>query len=262
MDSDTQLPDGSTGQQPETGPSRKLAVAANFIVLWITRYWLVLINLAVAVIIGLPFLAPVLMHVGLNPLAGIIYKVYSPACHQMAFRSWFLYGEQSYYPLRSSHIPGVKYFEDYVKDDPAFEGLNSDSDFFFYSWEARSFVGNEQMGYKLALCERDTAMYLALLIGGIIFAILQKYIRSLPWQLFAVFCGLPMLIDGGFQLLTRMFPSFIIAHETTPLLRSITGALFGMGLVWLTYPEINKGMKDIEGEVRAKLVNKKYLRGD
>jgi uncharacterized membrane protein len=152
---------------------------------------------------------------------------------------------------------GVKYFEEYVQDEPAFAGLDSESDFFMYSWQARSFLGNKQMGYKVALCQRDTAMYLALLAGGLIFWIFKKHISSLPWQLFAVFGVLPMLMDGGYQLLTKMLPAYLTAHETTPLLRSITGALFGFGLVWLTFPEINNGMEEIESEVREKMARQK-----
>lgn len=262
MNSQTGLSEENGARQPETGPSRKLAVAANRVVYWISRYWLLLINLAVLVLIGLPFMAPVLMHVGAEPAADIIYKLYSPACHQMGFRSWFLFGEQSYYPLRDSNISGVKYFEEYVLDDPAFAGLDSESDFFLYSWQARSFVGNEQMGYKVALCQRDTAMYLSLLLGGLIFWIFKKLIRPLPWQLFAVFGVLPMLMDGGYQLLTKMFPAFLSTHETTPLLRTLTGALFGFGLVWLTYPEINNGMVEIENEIKAKLTRAKLVRGE
>ena len=42
-----------------------------------------------------------------NGAANVVYKMYSPLCHQWAFRSFFLFGEQAYYPHAAAGIPGV-----------------------------------------------------------------------------------------------------------------------------------------------------------
>jgi len=253
-------PEQKSARRPITGRARAVAVTANRGAYWISRHWLFLFNLAVAIYIGLPFLAPVLMRAGVERPADLIYKVYSPACHQMGFRSWFLFGEQSYYPLEATKLPHAHYFEVYVQDDPAFAGMDSSADFFRYSWVARSFVGNERMGYKIALCQRCVGTYLALLLGGLLFALLRRRLRPLPWQLYVLFGILPMLLDGGYQLLTYMTPHVLAPHETIPLLRTITGALFGFGLVWLTYPQIQMGMEETEVDFREKLTRANVIR--
>lgn len=240
---------------------RRWAIRANLAVRWISRHWVLLGVLVTGAFVGLAFLAPVLMHTGFSRAANVIYKVFSPACHQMAFRSWFLFGEQSYYPLDLTGIPNVYYFEEYVHAHPDFEGLDSVSDFARYSWVARDFVGNPRMGYKVALCQRDVATYLALLLGGILFSIFRRWTRPLKGVLFIVLSVLPMLVDGGYQLVTYMFPSVLQPHETTPLLRTITGALFGFGLIWLTFPHIEIGMRETEVDLSNKLKNAGVIGG-
>jgi hypothetical protein len=67
----------------------------------ISRHYLAMLNIFIFLYFSLPFLAPTLMKVGALLPARVIYKVYSPLCHQFGFRSFFLYGEQ-FYPLRKS----------------------------------------------------------------------------------------------------------------------------------------------------------------
>jgi hypothetical protein len=45
----------------------------------------------------IPFLAPVAMHVGWAGVGNTIYDVYGLVCHQMAQRSYFLFGQQLMY---------------------------------------------------------------------------------------------------------------------------------------------------------------------
>jgi len=273
------VPDQQQPRQPVSGAARTVAISANRAAYWISRHWLLLFNLAVALFIALPFLAPVLMHQGFEGPARIIYSIFSPVCHQMAHRSWFLFGDQSYYPLRATGLPDVTYFEQSVQDDPAFAGLDPVADFGRYNWQGRRFLGDERMGYKVALCQRDVATYLALLLGGLVFGLLRSRLRPLRWQLFVLFGVLPMLLDGGYQLFTyvlaliagdesRTMLLYDIAsrlsmlfsvHETTPFLRTLTGALFGFGLTWMTYPHIHQGMEETKVDLRENLVRGKVI---
>ena len=257
-------PDGQLARSPKSGRSRAVAIWANRVVYWISRHWLGIINSIVALYVGLAFAAPVLMHVGAERPASMIYAFDSAACHQMGFRSWFLFGEQAYYPLEATGIKGVRYFEEYVADEPGFAGVDSKSDFFAFSWVARSFKGNELMGYKVALCERDVALYLSLLLGGLLFSLFRRWLPPLKWPFFVLFGALPMAIDGGYQLLSYFLssamPGLLPIRETTPFLRTITGALFGFGLFWMTYPQIEMGMRDTEQQVRTKLVRAGLLK--
>jgi uncharacterized membrane protein len=240
-------------RQPLTGWQRSLTIRATRLSYWISRRWLFLFNFVIAIYIGVPFLAPLLMKQGLEGSARVIYKIYSPACHQMAHRSWFLFGDQSFYPFELSGIPGVHYLDEYLDSIPSLEGLEPDSNFFAYTGHLRNFYGSEELGYKVALCQRDVAIYLSLLLGGILFSLIRGRLRPMPWQLFLLVGILPMGIDGGYQMLTYLLPRVFEAHETTPALRTITGTLLGFCLVWLTYPHIYRGMQETETDLRANL---------
>ena len=68
---------------------------------WLRRHWLWSVNLLAAVFVGLPVLAPLLMAAGRPDLANPIYAAYRLVCHQWAFRSYFLLGEGTVYPILS-----------------------------------------------------------------------------------------------------------------------------------------------------------------
>jgi uncharacterized membrane protein len=89
-------------------------------------------------------------------------------------------------------------------------------------------------GEQMAFCERDTAIFSALFVGGMIFALLRPRIAPLSvWAL--ALLSLPMAIDGLTQL--------VGLRESTLALRVVTGGLFGVGVVWLVYPHLERGFK-------------------
>ncbi len=90
---------------------------ADRISLWLSRQYMVVISAVLILYIGLPFLAPVLAKNGAVGPANVIYKIYSPLCHQLPYRSWFLYGFQPYYPRELAGIQGVATYEEVVGTD-------------------------------------------------------------------------------------------------------------------------------------------------
>jgi uncharacterized membrane protein len=223
------------------------------------RRWLLFANLFFAFYAGLPILAPVFMQVGLTGPARTIYTLYSPFCHQMASRSFFLFGEQIAYPREvagSSLTP----IEAFMPSLPEFQDASPDPN----EWEtfmlpARQFVGNATMGYKLALCQRDISLYLAILGGGLLFGLLRRRltIKPMPFWLFVLVGLLPIALDGFSQLFSQFFVGFgldiMAIRESTPLLRTVTGTLFGLSLVWLIYPRLDEQMGVIAEDQARKL---------
>ena len=65
-------------------------IAADRFVFWLSRHWLAVLNILAFLYVGLPFLAPTLMHLGAQGAASLIYTIYRPLCHQYPQRSWFL----------------------------------------------------------------------------------------------------------------------------------------------------------------------------
>ncbi|MBN1264103.1 MAG: DUF2085 domain-containing protein [Anaerolineales bacterium] len=234
------LQEGNYEKPKLTDSQHNQAVFANKVLLQFSRHWLAVFNLFVFIFVGLPFLAPVLMKAGAELPGRVIYKVYSPLCHQLAFRSWFLFGEQPAYPLKRANTDFLSYEE--VVGGTA-EDLST----------AHQYVGNEIVGYKVALCERDIAIYSGILLSGLLFAVVRKWLKPLPLWIWAVLGVAPMGLDGGSQLLAFVpFMDFPI-RESTPLLRTITGLLFGIMNVWMAYPYLEEAMSETRALVLTKL---------
>jgi uncharacterized membrane protein len=203
---------------------------------WISHHYLGLLNLLLALYVGLPFLAPVLMKAGYPDVARPIYSMYGAVCHQLAFRSWFLFGEQTAYPRASAEVAGVETFQQATGID------ESDQSSLL---AARDFVGNEQLGYKVAYCQRDIAIYGFMLLFGLVYAATGRRIPPLHWALWILIGLAPIGLDGFSQLLSQ-FPGFALwtYRESTPLLRTLTGALFGLTTAWFGFPLLEESMAE------------------
>jgi len=208
------VPDQSNSKLPAAEPA--LTRIASNVVVGIARHWLAFFNAAWAIYVGLPLLAPVLMHFGFVAPARMIYAVYSFFCHQLPDHSYFLFGTQLA-PSAEALIAG---------------GMEANLNLF----AQRQFIGNDLLGFKVAICQRDIAIYGAVLAAGLLFGMLRGRLRTLPlrWYLLLL---VPIALDGGTQLFGL--------RESDWLLRSLTGALFGVASVWLAYPYIEDAMQDV-----------------
>lgn len=206
---------------------------------WISKHYLLVVNLLLLFYVGLPFIAPVLKESGSNGVAEVIYKVYRPLCHQWSFRSWFLFGEQAYYPHSAAKIPGVLTFEQV-------SGITDTND--PNRIQARLFEGNELLGFKIALCERDIAIWGAILLFGVIFAITGRKIKSLSLWIWILIGIAPIAVDGFSQLVSQLNLPFLHGilnyRESTPFLRTFTGILFGFTTAWFGFPTVEEVMSD------------------
>lgn len=199
---------------------------------WFDKYYLHLVLLFLLLFILLPVLAPVLVKNGMEFPARLIYWAYSNLCHQLPYRSWFLFGTHTHYPLEAA-------------------GLENGLDFisaFQYSGElenSRGIIGSETLGYKIAICQRDLAMYLGLFLIGSGYLASGKKWKKIPLWVWVAFGVLPLGIDGFSQLAGYLegFQAFLPLRESTPLLRTVTGALFGILTGLCVFPLIYTRLK-------------------
>ncbi|NJC96032.1 MAG: hypothetical protein C3F07_00670 [Anaerolineales bacterium] len=216
--------------------------SSDRVMFWISRHYLAILNMVMLFYFGLPILAPVLMKAGATTPANVIYTIYKPLCHQFAFRSFFLFGEQAYYPLAEAHMDDVISFNEAT----ALTDLHNPAG--YSRLEARQFTGNETMGYKMALCERDMAIYVSIFLFGILFAVTGRRMKSLHWMLWILIGLVPVGLDGFSQLFSQMEWSWLLQYlpyrESTPFLRVLTGALFGFATAWFAYPSIEESMAE------------------
>lgn len=218
------------------------------IVLLFTRHWLLFVNLLVAVWVGLPWLAPVFMHMGWTSAGKAIYFIYSFQCHQLPERSYFLFGKQITYSL-----PEIQ------------SAWQNTTDPFIL----RQFIGNPEMGWKVAWSDRMISMYTSILFGGLLYGLTRKWLKPLSFWKFALL-SLPILIDGTTHTISDLFgigQGFrdtniwlqILTNNTFSMafyqgdalgsfnswMRLITGILFGFALVAFAFPYINNSFADM-----------------
>ncbi len=196
-------------------------------VLFVAEHWLLLVNLAVFIFVGLPILAPLLAEAGFERPALWIYSAYRLTCHQLPHRSYFFGGPEFDYSVAQIRaVTGV------------------DNVLFLMH---RPLV-HSALGSQTAFCHRDIGIYVSVLLAGLVFGALRDWAKPLPFKVFVLFL-VPIGLDGLTQLLGGIVP-FLPARESTWLLRTVTGALFGIGGVWLAYPYIEEGMRDIRQSLR------------
>ena len=230
-----------TGQEKIalTGRQRALVIWLQHRTLGLSRHWLAWANLFWGVLVGLPWLAPILMKIGATDPAQGIYFMYSFLCHQFANRSFFLFGTKAMYSY--TELGSV------VPDADTWLGL-------------RAFIGTAELGYKVAWSDRMISMYGGIFLGGLLFVLLRHRIKPPRWRILLLML-VPIVVDGvthmisdvtgvgqGFRyhndwlaaLTGNLFPaSFYVGNALGSFnswMRLVTGLLFGLGVVWLVFP--------------------------
>jgi uncharacterized membrane protein len=207
------------------------------------RKWL---NIFLAIYGGfvfLPFMAPVFMHWNLPGMGRAIYLIYGFLCHQLPERSLFLFGPKLMYSINEIWI--------------VWQNIDS-------LLILRQFIGNPEMGWKVAWSDRMISLYGGIWVVGLIWGLLPRNTRKVSIWVFVLF-ALPMVMDGlthlvsDFSGLTKGFRYTndwlaFLTRNTLPQsfyvgdglgtfnswMRWITGFLFGFGLVWWVFPLLDK----------------------
>ncbi len=191
-----------------------------------------------------PYLAPLFMRLGLTGIADRIYFLYVLLGHQLPQRSIFLFGPQPMYSL--SEITAITH---------SLEPL-----------VLKQFLGNSELGWKVAYSDRLMAWYGSFWIAALVYAVYRRRVKPLPfWGL--ILLALPMFVDGathtisdvlvnqqfgmGFrdtnawlaQLTNNALPSAFYIGDAlgsfNSLARWLSGALFGIGLAWFLLPYVD-----------------------
>ncbi len=185
-----------------------IASWADRVISGFMRHWLALILTAMLVFVSAPFLAPVAMHVGWDRVGNLIYVLYSPFCHQLPQRSWFLFGEKLTYTL-----------DEIAQVYPHLD-----------AWQLRRFTGTPTMGWKVAWSDRMISFYFLTPVFGLVYALLRTAgvrVRPISFKLFLLLL-VPMALDGGTHLLNDLFYG-VAGHgfrDTNVWLAWLTGHAF------------------------------------
>lgn len=208
----------TSGGGAVTGPMRGVVSVVEAIVDGVTRHWLALALVATGLFLGLAFAAPVLAMAGQDRPAGAIYFLYRATCHQLPQRSWFIGGQAAAYDWATvrAHL-----------------GL-AETDLLHAFHHP---VHDSVLGYQVAFCQRDVATFGGLFVAIAVFGVVRQRRRvpALPFRLYLL-ALVPLALDGVTQLLGL--------RESTPLMRTLTGALFGIATALLVLPQIESAFAD------------------
>lgn len=245
----------STTVSPTT---RGIIKSIDTIVLFFSKHWLALFLILYGAWVWAPFLAPVFMHNGWTEAGNALYFVYSFFCHQLPERSLFFYGPQTMYSLQD--IGKVWSTENQLV--------------------LRQFVGNAQMGWKMAWSDRMISTYGGVWLGGVLWALFGKRVPRLSLVVWVALGIIPIGLDGGSHfindilagssgqgfrdtndwlraLTANIFPdSFYYGNmlgSFNSTARWITGLLFGITTVFAIFPVLRDAMQDTEQDVQAQL---------
>jgi uncharacterized membrane protein len=196
------------------------------------------------------------MHQGWTDAGNAIYLLYSTQCHQMPQRSFFVFGPQGMYSL--------------AQIQTAFKNTTD-------PMILRQFIGNAQIGWKVAWSDRMVSMYSSLLPFAWLWSKLGRRIRPLPWW-GVIVCLLPMAADGGTHLISDVLQGIgggfrdsnawlaTLTHNALPAsfymgdalgsfnstMRLITAVLFGFGVVWFVFPYLQATIDNVAHNLKDK----------
>ncbi len=225
------------------------------------RHWLLIFIIVYGAFNALPFLAPVLMKAGWSAGGNAIYTFYSTLCHQMAQRSFFLFGERIMYspdqlPITLTGRAGTD------------------------TLLLRHFRGSDTLGWKVAWSDRMVSLYSGIWLAGVIYGIVSFFrpVKPISVWMFGLL-ALPMILDGGTHMISdsaagitggfrynNEWLAALTAH-TLPIsfysgdalgsfnswMRLLTGGLFATGVVWFVFPLADRyahaTVRDINGKM-------------
>jgi uncharacterized membrane protein len=210
---------------------------------WVTGHWLEIFLVVYGLWNGLPWVAPIFMHVGWDGAGKALYTFYSFFCHQLPERSFFIYGQKAMYSLTEIQAVWKN------TNDPAI---------------LRTFIGNPDMGWKVAWSDRMISFYTSIWIFAVLWLPFRRKMKPLPWWGFTLFL-LPIVLDGsshmisdfagiglGFRdynlwlasLTNNIFLVSFYAGDAlgsfNSWMRLITGSLAAFGIIWLLFPFISQ----------------------
>lgn len=238
--------------------TRGIIKGIDKVALFVVKHWLGLFLIVYGAWVWAPMLAPVFMHYGLTGPGNALYFTYSFFCHQLPERSLFFYGPQTMYGL--DQIGKVWSTENQLV--------------------LRQFIGNTDMGWKMAWSDRMISTYGGIWIGAVLWAIFGKRVPRLSLTIWLLVGVLPLALDGfshfindivagssgqGFRdtnewlailtgnLLPAEFYYGNMLGSFNSWARWFTGLLFGITTVFAIFPIIKAAMLDTQRDLEEQL---------
>jgi len=188
------------------------------------------------------------MDIGWKGAGNSLYFIYSFLCHQLPERSYFLFGTKFTYSLPEIQSAWQNTLDPMI---------------------LRQFIGEPQMGWKVAWSDRMVSMYSSIWVFGLLWYPLRRRLPRLPFWGLVLFL-LPMALDGTTHLISdfagigqgfrdsnlwlaalthnALSLTFYIGDawgSFNSIMRLLTGVFFGMGMVWFGFLYLDEAFKNV-----------------
>jgi uncharacterized membrane protein len=227
----------------------------------IMQHWLAVFLVVYGVFNTLPFVAPVFMKLGWTEAGNALYTGYSFLCHQMAQRSFFLFGKH------------VMYSPDQL---PVTLTGNTGMDTLLL----RHFRGNDALGWKVAWSDRMISLYGGVWLAALVYWRVARLRTVKPISIWAFgLLMLPIVLDGGTHMISdnvdglltgfrydnawlaaltgHILPASFYAGDAlgsfNSWMRLITGLLAAIGVVWFAFPLLDQSARSTLHDIDLKL---------
>lgn len=127
--------------------------------------------------------------------------------------------------------------------------------FRFYSPLCHQYAGGSfaLLGHQVAFCHRETALFTALFVGGLLYGRFRHVLvrRPLPMGV-ALLLLLPLVIDGTTHTVDFLLSDLVLRSSNDAVgslnwwLRMTTGVLFALGVVLAIYPRLDRDLRGSE----------------
>ncbi|MBI5879097.1 MAG: DUF2085 domain-containing protein [Chloroflexi bacterium] len=184
--------------------SRSALKTVDNIAVAIASNWLNVFLVGYGIWVLLPFTTPFLMQIGWTLPANLLYALYSLFCHQLPERSLFFFGDKLMYS-----------FQEIAQYWPTNNPII-----------LRQFVGNEELGWKMAWSDRMISVYGGVWLAGLLWAALgPKRAPRLSLFWWIVIGVAPLGIDGVSHMLNDIVAgtSGLGFRDTNTWLVALTG---------------------------------------
>ena len=166
-------------------------------------------------LVGAIFIVPVLAFTG---DMGWAYGAFSVTCHQKLSRSLCLFSDGASYWIADC-LPQAGQFVNTIADRTQIRVENDGI-----------------IGFKMPVCSRDIGLYLAMLIGGLVYPLVLGIENRRVWPaIWLVLAVVPLGLDGGIQLVSEL-GLLPFVYESTNAIRLLTGAIAGLVAAFYAIP--------------------------
>jgi len=193
-------------RRPHTSPATWRVVArVDAAVVFVARNWLSCFLIVYGVWVLVPFSTPWLMQVGATGPAQAIYSLYNLFCHQLPERSLFFFGPKPMYSLQEI---GMVWPTDNAQ-------------------VLRQFIGNAQMGWKMAWSDRMISAYGGVWLASLLYAVLGKRAPRLSLTAWVLLGIAPILADGVTHMINDILAGTMGTgfRDTNAWLQALTGSM-------------------------------------